>query len=98
MNARRKVVVMDEFETWEVEGDFVEALEFLNNRLEKIPEECRSSATISFYSEVIVVEYARQLTDEEVAEENLRQEKVAAEALEKDRATFEALKLKHGWS
>ena len=98
MNERRKVKVIDEFEAWSIEGNFVEALEFLNNRLEKIPEECRSSATIFFYSEVVVVEYARQLTDEEVAEENRNKEKSAAEALEKDRATFEALKLKHGWS
>lgn len=98
MSERRKVVVIDEFGTWEVEGNFVEALEFLNNRLEKVPEEYRRSATISFYSEEIIVQYTRRITDEEIAEENRHKEKAAAEVLEKERATFEALKLKHGWS
>lgn len=98
MSKERKVKVVDEFGTWNIEGNFVEALEFLKERLKKIPEEYKSSATIFFYSDEVSIEYTRRLTDEEIAEENRHKEKAAAEALEKERATFEALKLKHGWS
>ena len=72
-----KTVKQHEFCAIELDLPLREAIVYLQNRLESIPEEYRDSAHLEWdCSDYFTVKYTKPLTEEEIIEEELRREEL----------------------